>query len=847
VIERVVPSAALIAAESTPDLTWSQFLQARVVKDWRPGEFDFQRLLYVPNPDDPHARLHRCRRAHCGVLLNRPQLCRLCDQEWKRAKAAGAVFDEWVKIPRVRATRNLETRCLVPGCARSRAALGVCLSHLTAYRCNRDKHDDGYTIAAWIHDRAPKPLGAIPQCLVSDCWRDRHCVTGLCALHDRRFKAWRARERRPADNESVAIWMARGPEPFMDPQTRQTYASLAATPFGLLPEPLRWEFLYAVQQRDLHNAAKIAPIEIRSTYASMRRKGWSTVVGLMDMARVVPGNKALTGLLGEWRRIIDDAHREWSGVDDRDPKILYASDLNLPHGVRLGPNTRMNLTGIEQQWIFDSVSAWARAGQRAVNDLYSAASAWTLVDEVLRGRTPRHRLGVTDMDAITRAIRQRWRNAQTQGRALLAIRRVISWARQQESLRHYWDDVPVGFAIDPARHRPDGEKTRTAGDADEPFRFVPQPIIDWVMDHLHLIDRGDPYLTAEARAMIFVHERCGRRTIETTHLADDCVSYDNQGAPYLEWRRGKPPYTMGKRLPIHQETHDLIRQWQQIKREHCINSRWLFPSLTRRRHDLPVSKQALSRRVHQLIDAVVAQAPFPGPIEGADGNLVHFDLNTIDPYAFRHAFAQRLADATDAEGRSSTPPDVLQDYMGHKNFNTTMAYYEVTAKRRKKALAGLAPRRLNLHGKAVPVDRERDGFTKIAVSLGHCSEPGNVAAGGHSCLLEHACESCPFFLVDPFERDGMEAKRQHLMVTLERARVIQSPQHMLDHYEARIKDCTKIIDGIDTYVDRLPDDERVHMQEALDRMADIRRRATAPRHIDLRCLLTEEVLLDGHI
>jgi hypothetical protein len=362
VIERVVPSAALIAAEATPDLTWSQFLQARVVKDWRPGEFDSQRLLYVPNPDDPHARLHQCRRAHCVVLLRRAFLCRLCEQEWKRAKAAGAVFDEWVKIPRVRATRNLETRCRVPGCQRSRAALDLCLSHLTGYRCNRDKHADDYTIAAWIHDRAPKPLGAVPQCLVSGCGRDRYYVTGLCTIHDRRFKTWRAREHLPADDESVAIWMAREPEPFMNPQARQTYASAAATPFGLLPEPLRWEFLYAVQQRDLRNAAKIAPLEIRSTYLSMRRNGWSTAVGLMDAARETSSNKSLAGLLGEWRRLIDDAHREWSRVDDRDPKILYASDLNLPHSARLGPNTRMNLTGIEQQWILDTVSAWAAPG-----------------------------------------------------------------------------------------------------------------------------------------------------------------------------------------------------------------------------------------------------------------------------------------------------------------------------------------------------------------------------------------------------------------------------------------------------------------------------------------------------
>ena len=165
---------------------------------------------------------------------------------------------------------------------------------------------------------------------------------------------------------------------------------------------------------------------------------------------------------------------------------------------------------------------------------------------------------------------------------------------------------------------------------------------------------------------------------------------------------------------------------------------------------------------------------------------------------------------------------------------------EVTAKRRKKVMSALAPRRLDLHGQVVTIDRERDSFTKIAVTLGHCTEPQNVATGGHGCMIDHACESCPFFLVDPLERDGMAAKRDTLMVKLERARVITAPQHLLDHYEARIKDTTKIIDGIDAYLAGLPAAERDHLHAALEHMSDIRHRATAARRIDLRTLLTQD-------
>ena len=460
-----------------------------------------------------------------------------------------------------------------------------------------------------------------------------------------------------------------------------------------------------------------------------------------------------------------------------------------------------------------------------------------LIDETLTARgTPPHALGRPDMDAIVTAIRKRWHLDHTQRRQIGLLNRFLAHCRRDEDLQECWGDIPSTFALDLAKHRPRGTKSRTR-DGDDAFRFVPQPIIDHLMDHLTLVQRRTPYLTAEARVMLFLQERCGRRTTETVRLKDDCISYDDQGSPYLEWERCKPPYTMGKRLPIHQETHDVIRDWQQIKRDHAVESHWLFPSVRRPGVDKPWNSSYLQARVQDLVAAVLEKAPYEGPAEGPEGNLIHFDLTKLDAYSFRHAFAQRFADATDSEGRSTTPPDVLQEYMGHSSFNTTMAYYKVTARRRKKALEAVTPRRLNLRGEVVPVDRERDGFTKVAVSLGHCTEPQNVAASGHGCMVDHACESCPFFLVDPLEREGMEAKRAALKVKLERARAINAQPHVLDHYEARIKDTTTIIEGIDAYVAGLPPAERDAIRHAIAQMADIRRRATAPRSIDLRHLL----------
>jgi hypothetical protein len=67
--------------------------------------------------------------------------------------------------------------------------------------------------------------------------------------------------------------------------------------------------------------------------------------------------------------------------------------------------------------------------------------------------------------------------------------------------------------------------------------------------------------------------------------------------------------------------------------------------------------------------------------------------------------------------------------------------------------------------------------------------------------------------------------------------VIGAARHMLDDLKARIEHCDAIIDGIDQYVCEFPDPERQGITDALQAMADIRRRATTPRRIDLRAHL----------
>lgn len=826
------------ALQYGPDLgivSWPEYLKARIDWGWRPSEFNAHTLTLIPDPENPETRISVCKRNGCDVRLNLGVLCTSCGSEWRTARATGASFDEWTQTPRVR--RVLGTSCAVPRCQRTFSAWGLCASHASTYRTRRRAESASYTIEQWIVERAPQPFGALPKCLVGTCPADSTQPTGLCSDHKARYKEVLKRDRVTAQERSIVDWLSRETEPAFDGEN--TYASLTATPFELLPEPVRWEFLFVVQQRDLAKTALLAPILVRSTYLHLRRIGVKSLLDLEGFGGARQENDRNTrGMFNEWRRIIEDAHREWSGVDDRDPRIIMLRDIEVKAGSRnVSPLAQVDLRGIHLDWVLETVDAYIRHAPRGREKLLMVNRVWTVIDKTLRERgTPKARLGVTDMDAVVRAICDHWAHGKMQQRAIGVLEELLAFGRRDDLLHHLWSDVPARFAVDRSRHQPTGPKEPGAGQ-DEPFRFVPQPIVDWLMDHLPLLTRRTPYQTAEAQAMIFLQEQCGRRTGETVSLLDDCISYDSSGSPYLEWRQGKPPYARGVRLPIHQETHDAIRDWQSIKREHGVESKWLFPSSNFPRDDRHYDPSFLVARVKALVKLVIKNYPYEAAVEGAEGNLIHFDMTTIDPYSFRHAFAQRFADAEDADGHATTTPDVLQDYMGHKSFNTTMKYFTVTAKRRKKALQSITPRRLNLLGEPVVVDRERDGFTRIAVSLGHCTEPHNVSAGGHGCVLDHACESCPFFLVDPLERDHMAAKQHQLRIRLERAKVIDSPTHILEHYTARIADCQRIIDGIDRYVELLPDDERDEIEAALDRMADIRRRATTPRRIDLRSIL----------
>lgn len=826
-------------APDADDIEWVAFLKSQIdFVNWRAGEFDFETMILAPDVTNPRTFVKECDRDGCGILLPRgSKLCPSCKNEFIRLSRQNEVnHEDFVASTRPERTRPEPGQCTVSNCERTEHVKGLCTSHGSTYRLYVANKNRRASVSYWLQVRKVTPsLGPLPRCAVDQCPFDKKQDSRLCLLHSEHY-------RKSCQNRSwltLDLWLETLVEPYVDSVTGLRYSSMLATPFGLLKEPVRWELLYALQQRDLEGRSGLHAIPLRVLYLKLRAQSVETLVGKEFCGWDAKMHSNMRGFLKGMQWHIDEGYRKWRGPEWEDPKLVLFRDLVLRTGRDTVYKTRaLDLREVTHDWVAESVLAWVHAVPHSPNEIWQVERAWKILDATVppERRHPRDLKG-SDMDKSIAAIVQYSDNPVYQRRLIRGIKMVLDYVRADDALRQTWDQVSPGFSINPVIHRPLPRKGNDAGSGDEPFRFVPQPVVDWVMDHLHLLKYSTVHKTAEARVMVYLQERCGRRTSETVSLREDCISYDDSGAPYLEWRQGKPPYRQGARLPIHQETHDVIRQWQKIKRSNGVESVWLFPSDAWATKDKHYDGAVLQSRVKRLVKEVSLNAPFTSNVEGAEGNLVNFDVQVIDSYSFRHAFAQRLADAVDENGNATTPSDVLQSYMGHASFHTTMGYYEVTAKRRRRALGSLPSRKIDIYGTDHGVSDERDPYQRIGLTVGSCTEPQNVASAGRSCALDHACESCPFFLVDPLEREGIVSRRTQLEVQRERAAVINSPQYYLSFLEARIDDCDSVVNGIDRYIQQLPERERKDLSTVLKKLAEVRRRATAPRMLDLRSLL----------
>jgi hypothetical protein len=149
--------------------------------------------------------------------------------------------------------------------------------------------------------------------------------------------------------------------------------------------------------------------------------------------------------------------------------------------------------------------------------------------------------------------------------------------------------------------------------------------------------------------------------------------------------------------------------------------------------------------------------------------LLPFDKTRIFPYAYRHTYAQRPADA-------SVAPDVLKELMDHTDLKVTQNYYRVSQERRREAVDPVVALQFDRHGNRVCrkaqslIDSEhvRRAIGEVSVPYGVCQEPSNVAAGGQSCPIRFRCVGCDRFRTDVSYLPDLQAYLADLLRSRER-------------------------------------------------------------------------------
>lgn len=347
----------------------------------------------------------------------------------------------------------------------------------------------------------------------------------------------------------------------------------------------------------------------------------------------------------------------------------------------------------------------------------------------------------------------------------------------------------------------------------EPNRDLPGEIMRQLCAQLPILERV--ISCREIRLAVELLIDTGRRPDEICALGWDCLDYDEDRSPVLVYDNHKNA-RLGRRLPISQATAQLI-----VDQKERVRARFpdtplaqlkLLPAAYANPHGRrAITENQLGARHRAWIDALPA-------LLRADGT--EYDKTKIVPYAYRHTYAQRHADA-------GVPIDVLGSLMNHVSLNTTKHYYRVGNTRRREAVDRVAALQFDRHGNRIwrqaqtllDSEHARRAIGEIAVPFGVCAEPSNVAAGGQACPFRFRCAGCDHFRTDVSYLPDLQAYLDDLLRNRERLLAA----HGLDDWaraeampsEEEISRIRRLIARISNDLDELSADERQQVDQAI--------------------------------
>jgi integrase len=308
----------------------------------------------------------------------------------------------------------------------------------------------------------------------------------------------------------------------------------------------------------------------------------------------------------------------------------------------------------------------------------------------------------------------------------------------------------------------------------------------------------------------------GRRPDEICVLPWDCLERDPSGSPvliYTDAKNNRP----GRRLPVSEATAAVITAQKDWVRHRYPRTPpgdlALFPCDRGNRDGTKPIRADAYGNAHRVFADEIAHL-----LLDADGQQVNPAL--VVPYAYRHSYAQRHADA-------GVQPDVLRELMSHRSMRTTTGYYRITENRLRAAVDKVARHQFNAAGQRVFTsiagllsdEHARMRVGQVAVPFGICTEPSNVKAGGHACPYKYTCTGCGHFRSDPSYLPELKSYLQQLLADRERLHAATDLQPwaraQVTPPDEQVSQVRELIRRIEADLGILSEDDRAQIRQAV--------------------------------
>jgi integrase len=792
------------AGEVAPEVlaAWEAWLRELVDSAWRPGEWDPETRLFTGDVHNAGTVVYRCGTAACDSMARTQNMCATCEKAFRASDLDLKAFKATFVPDRNRVIGGQRALCRVSNCPRESALWGLCSAH-GSLRQKDLQRNPGSELDPWIARQAPYP--ASPSCLVSGCGHDARATFGLCSVHTARWNKHTAGSRRSQVPAAVnPEWLDRQ-APFLNVHQ-----------FSLAPlhPVVRLEVLYALQQRDVRGQ-KIDPVAVRQAVAQFS----DAVVSIASMpAEQLPRPKQtnVDAFLRETHRILTGALGQSQGIEPTSKDVLDLSELGV-RGMRGTPTHRpgdLDVAEIRQPWLRNLLVTWISETKPTTAEvrrgLRACLAASRALDMRPGGGQDASVLVFADMNAVTDTFRHLPRldgapmGSKQRGALLSFFFKILDYGRAAGHL----DGMSASFA----RHSSHVIKAEEVTE-DEAGKALPESVIAQLDQHMNRLGVGVSHgrmtpeqVGAMARALYELLRDTGRRPYEIAELRTTCLERaDGDWSLIWDNRKGR---RNGRRLPITSDTVKVVQTWLAVRDTLDLptgSEPYLFPPAGENgimRHLVPEQISAIIRKWADSLPGILAEE------FGLDGERAPFDLSLIFPYAFRHSYAQRHADA-------GVPIDVLCELMDHRSTATTQGYYKVSQKRKRQAVNVMRLHTVDRAGRPAPMASATAYQARsVAVPFGNCTEPSNVKAGGKACPIRFQCAACPSYRPDPSYLPAIEDHIRSLKADREMAVMMETDEFVVRNLDDQITAFKGTAETMRKLMEGMSVDERGEVEEA---------------------------------